>query len=139
MMKQDAGTMTAAPRGPAWLRSGMRPLAVALVMLIAVPGWAAAQQPPEQQPPDQLTREQTVEMVSQIMSNIQAAFPTIEQASSLEPAMVKGILMRATTMVLELRDDLANNPYLRVSSFAVDFPSGVSVEFSFPPAADLGE
>jgi hypothetical protein len=89
--------------------------------------------------PNDLTEDQTVEIVSQKLSDIQEEFPTIAQASTLEPAVVKRILVRALSMVMELRGELANSPYLRVSSFAVDFPSGVSVEFSVPPAEDRGE
>ncbi len=115
----------------AWGRSNL----LLLALLVAC-GGASAQ---EHKYPQHLSQEETIELVSQTMADIQSAFPTIDQASTLEPAVVKNILVRATSMVLELRDDLLTNNYLRVASFSVDFPSGVTVQFSFPPIEDKGE
>ena len=39
---------------------------------------------------------------------------------------------------MDLRDALSDNKYITIRTFSIDLPSGVSVQFDFPPE-DRGE
>lgn len=85
-----------------------------------------------------LTRQQTVDLIAHVLAEVQANFPSPNQALSLEQAVVQTQLAISTTKIMDLRDALSDNKHIRILSFAIDLPSGVSVQFDFP-AEDQGE
>jgi hypothetical protein len=87
---------------------------------------------------EQLTREQTVELIGRVLADIQATFPSPAQALSLEKQIVEQIIHNATAQIMDLRDALSDNYHIQVLSFSIDLPSGISVRFGFPPE-DRGE
>jgi hypothetical protein len=82
----------------------------------------------------ELSRQQTVELIAHVLSEIQANFPSATQALSLEQDVVRRQLEISTTKIMDLRDALSDNVHIRILTFSIDLPSGVSVEFDFPPA-----
>jgi hypothetical protein len=113
----------------------MKQLVLALILLIAALSPTLAQSIGKTA---QLNREETVALISKALTEVQSNFPSPAQSLSLEPAAVQKILKSATTQILNLRDELSDNNYIQVQSFSIDLPSGVSVQFSFPPE-DRGE
>lgn len=82
---------------------------------------------------EDLSREATIAAVSDALAEINAPFVRANYTSS-NADFLEGMIDGAITQVLVLRDGLASNPYVRLSSFTVGFPWGVSVEFTFPEA-----
>jgi hypothetical protein len=85
-----------------------------------------------------LTRQQTVDLIAHVLADVQANFPSPDQALSLEQAVVQTQLAVSTTKIMDLRDALSDNGHIRILTFSIDLPSGVSVQFDFPPE-DRGE
>ena len=77
-------------------------------------------------------------MVSKVLAEVQSNFPSPEQSLTLEPALVEKILKSATTQIMDLRDALSDNHFIQIQSFSINLPSGVLVNFAFPPE-DRGE
>lgn len=94
----------------------------ALLIGIVLPGAASAQ-----------TREETIAQTSVRIAQMQRRFAVDWQAAASDTAAATAVNL-ALTQVLALRDSLAGNPYVRVSSFSVGIPAGISVELTFPPA-----
>lgn len=109
-------------------------LLVAVAGLMAVSG-ASAQSLGRT---EELSREQTVQLIGHVLANVQSSFPSPAQALSLERAVVEQLLQSATSQIMDLRDALSDNNHIQIQSFSIDLPSGVSVEFVFPPE-DRGE
>ena len=86
----------------------------------------------------ELSRQQTVDLIAHVLAEVQANFPSPDQALSLEPAVVQKQLAVSTTKIMDLRDALSDNNYIMIRTFSIDLPSGVSVQFDFPPE-DRGE
>lgn len=84
---------------------------------------------------DELTRQQTVDLIAHVLAEVQANFPSANQALSLEQAVVEHKLARSTTQIMDLRDALSDNNHIRILTFSIDLPSGVSVAFDFPPTS----
>ena len=78
-------------------------------------------------------REETIAAASTRIAELQRSF-TVEWHSASSDTAAAMAVRSALTKVLELRDSLAGNPYVRVSSFSVGIPAGISVELTFPPA-----
>jgi hypothetical protein len=98
----------------------------ALVLLAALAQPAASQT---------LTKEETAQLVADQMAEINRVLPAaMFMSGSMSDSVVKEAVDAATRIILRLRDSLATNPYIRVSSFTVGLPAGVSVEFTFPPS-----
>ena len=110
-------------------------LGLSLLFVRAFFGSASAQTP---QSTEHLSRDETVSLVSTVLAEVQSNFPSPEQSLTLEPALVEKILKSATIQIMDLRDALADNHFIQIQSFTVNLPSGVSVEFTFPPD-DRGE
>lgn len=108
---------------------------LALLVALTLPGAAIAQPAPSTQ---HLTRDETVALVSQVLADVQSNFPSPAQALTLEPVLVEKILKSATIQIMDLRDSLADNHFIQIQAFLINLPSGVSVEFVFPPE-DRGE
>ncbi len=85
-----------------------------------------------------LTRQQTVDLIAHVLADVQANFPSPNQALSLEQAVVEKQLAISTTKIMDLRDALSDNTHIMIRTFSIDLPSGVSVQFDFPPK-DRGE
>lgn len=85
-----------------------------------------------------LTRDQTVELIANILADVQANFPSPTQALSLEQEVVRRQLALSTSKIMDLRDALSDNHHITIRTFSIDLPSGVSVQFDFPPE-DRGE
>lgn len=85
-----------------------------------------------------LTRQQTVDLIAHVLAEVQANFPSPNQALSLEQRVVEQKLAISTTKIMDLRDALSDNNHIMIRTFAIDLPSGVSVQFDFPPE-DRGE
>lgn len=85
-----------------------------------------------------LTRQQTVELIAHVLAEVQANFPSPTQALTLEQAVVEQKLAISTTKIMDLRDALSDNNFIMIRTFAIDLPSGVSIQFDFPPE-DRGE
>jgi hypothetical protein len=80
------------------------------------------------------TKEETLALVSERMASIQKDSSTFQQTyANYDTGTITRKLNEIVKMVSDLRDELSGNPYVRVSSFNVGLPFGVSVEFSFPP------
>ena len=111
----------------------MKMLLLLALAAVSTPVLAQYQQP-ESWSSDDLTRETTIERISAILADINAPYlRAAYQTNTLSEAVMRDVLDTSIREVLALRDNLASNPYVRVSSFSVGFPSGVSVEFTFPP------
>lgn len=83
---------------------------------------------------DDLTREAVIARISETLAEVNAPFARAAYSNTAaSEGMLEGIIQAGIREVLALRDGLASNPYVRVSSFSVGFPAGVSVEFTFPP------
>jgi len=85
-----------------------------------------------------MTKEATLLLVQENLSEIIEEYRTATSQAHLGHAMASASTLRsaldvAIRRVVALRDSLAGNPYVRVASFSVGFPSGVNVEFQFPP------
>jgi hypothetical protein len=87
---------------------------------------------------EDLTRQQTVDLIAHILADVQANFPSPAQALSLEQAVVQRQLADSATKIMDLRDALSDNNHIMIRTFSIDLPSGVSVQFDFPPE-DRGE
>jgi len=85
-----------------------------------------------------LTRQQTVDLIAHVLAEVQANFPSPAQAMSLEQTVVQQKLAISATKIMDLRDALSDNNYIMIRTFSIDLPSGVSVQFDFPPE-DRGE
>jgi len=86
----------------------------------------------------ELTRQQTVDLIAHVLAEVQANFPSPSQALSLERSVVQKQLAISTTKIMDLRDALSDNHHIMIRTFSIDLPSGVSVQFDFPPE-DRGE
>lgn len=86
----------------------------------------------------ELTRQQTVDLIAHVLAEVQANFPSPNQALSLELSVVQKQLAISTTKIMDLRDALSDNHHIMIRTFSIDLPSGVSVQFDFPPE-DRGE
>jgi hypothetical protein len=113
----------------------VRSFIVALLLLVGSATGAGAQGVVST---EHMTRDETVALVSQVLAEVQSNFPSPEQSLTLEPALVEKILKSATIQIMDLRDSLADNHFIQIQSFLINLPSGVSVEFVFPPE-DRGE
>lgn len=85
-----------------------------------------------------LSREATFDQVSTALARISEGYrqdytQAIDAGTFLEP-----VFDATLQQVVALRDAVASNPYVRISSFTITagFPPSVSVEFTFPPAAE---
>ena len=87
---------------------------------------------------EQLTRQQTVDLIAHVLAEVQANFPSPDQALSLEQSVVQAKLAISATKIMDLRDALSDNNHIMIRTFSIDLPSGVSVQFDFPPE-DRGE
>ncbi len=85
-----------------------------------------------------LTRQQTVDLIAHVLAEVQATFPSPTQALSLEQSVVQQKLAISATKIMDLRDALSDNYHIMIRTFSIDLPSGVSVQFDFPPE-DRGE
>ena len=85
-----------------------------------------------------LNRQQTVDLIANVLADVQANFPSPTQALSLEQSVVRHQLAVSTTKIMDLRDALSDNHHITIRTFSIDLPSGVSVQFDFPPE-DRGE
>lgn len=80
-----------------------------------------------------LSRQATIDAVSDALTEINEPFAA--SSEGVQPAGWWGDRVdEAVTQVMDLRDVLAGNPFVRVSSFTVGFPWGVAVELTFPPS-----
>ena len=113
----------------------LRRLGLSLLFVLTLFGGANAE---TRQSTERLSRDETVALVSTVLAQVQSNFPSPEQSLTLEPALVEKILKSATIQIMDLRDALADNHFIQIQSFTVNLPSGVSVEFTFPPD-DRGE
>jgi hypothetical protein len=86
----------------------------------------------------ELTRQQTVDLIAHVLADVQSNFPSPNQAPTLEQRVVEQKLASSTTKIMDLRDALSDNNHIMVLTFSIDLPSGVSVQFDFPPE-DRGE
>ena len=83
------------------------------------------------------TADAASEIIADKMAEIHALFPATQWSSAgVTDEAIRSMTEAATKKVLELRDALASNPYVRVSGFSVGVPAGVSVEFTFPPKTE---
>lgn len=87
---------------------------------------------------EDLTRQQTVDLIARILADVQANFPSPAQALSLEQSVVKAKLADSATKIMDLRDALSHNNHIMIRTFSIGLPSGVSVQLDFPPE-DRGE
>ena len=87
---------------------------------------------------EELTRQQTVDLIAHVLADVQANFPSPAQALSLEQAVVQRQLAVSASKIMDLRDALSDNNHIMIRTFSIDLPSGVSVQFDFPPE-DRGE
>lgn len=113
----------------------LRKFGLSILFAFTLISVAVAQAPESTQ---HLTRDDTVALVSRVLAEVQSNFPSPEQSLTLEPTVVEKILKSATIQIMDLRDALADNYFIQIHSFTVNLPSGVSVEFVFPPE-DRGE
>jgi hypothetical protein len=86
----------------------------------------------------ELSRQQTVDLIAHVLAEVQANFPSPNQALTLEQRVVEQKLAISTTKIMDLRDALSDNNHIMIRTFSIDLPSGVSVQFDFPPE-DRGE
>ena len=100
--------------------AAVRPVAIAAALLFGAISLAQAQSLGRT---EGLTREQTVDLIAHVLADVQSNFPSPAQALSLELTVVQKQLAMSTTMI---------------RTFSIDLPSGVTVEFDFPPE-DRGE
>lgn len=83
------------------------------------------------------TADSTTEIIADKMAEIHALFPAAQwNGAGVSDEAIRSVTEAAIKKVIELRDALASNPYVRVSSFSVGLPAGVSVEFTFPPKTE---
>ena len=73
-----------------------------------------------------MSREDTLEYIGSELADINENFQP--QQTGLTVEAVKFAIER----VMALRERLADNPYVRIESFSVGLPAGVSVDFTFP-------
>ncbi len=78
------------------------------------------------------TREETLQRVSAAIAKINETMPSQQEYATAKTGYIEDKVNEALKMVLDLRDSLSGNPYVRVSSVSVGLPIGVSVELSFP-------
>ena len=86
----------------------------------------------------ELSRQQTVDLIAHVLADVQANFPSPNQALTLEKRVVEQKLASSATKIMDLRDALSDNNHIMIRTFSIDLPSGVSVQFDFPPE-DRGE
>lgn len=86
----------------------------------------------------ELSRQQTVDLIAHVLAEVQANFPSPNQALTLEQKIVEQKLAISATKIMDLRDALSDNNHIMIRTFSIDLPSGVSVQFDFPPE-DRGE
>lgn len=102
---------------------------IVLVLLLANSSFAVAQTRAE--PTSTVVRDATVAEIAQEFAELNINFQRDWQMAITEDA-AKAIVDTAIRRVLALRDRLADNPYIRIASFSVGLPAGISVEFTFP-------
>lgn len=105
----------------------------AVVGIVILSASAAAQDVDLSTPQDwsDLTKAATIEAVSDALAEINKPFAITNGTGY--PVGYWGMeqtINDAIIQMVNLRDTLSSNPYVRVSSFTVGFPWGVSVEFS---------
>lgn len=85
-----------------------------------------------------LTRDATLDQVATALARISEDYRTDYQTAVDAGAFLEPVFNATLDQVVALRDAVASNPYVRISSFTITagFPPSVSIEFSFPPAAD---
>ncbi len=105
----------------------MRKTSILTIAILAALNASASGQVPASQ-------EETISLISEKLAAINEPFM---QAYSGQPipteSVVENLINNSIQRVLELREQLSGNLYVRLNSFAVGIPSGVSVEFTFPP------
>jgi hypothetical protein len=82
----------------------------------------------------QITREQTVQKISKALSEINSQNAQIKMSSTAWEVS-KAAMDRIVKIAVDLANDLATNPYVRVKGFTIGFPSGVAVEFEWKASA----
>lgn len=80
-------------------------------------------------------REQTIAMVisrvAQIQADSAAAYQPFVHGDAVPAEALKPVLEQAIKQAVDLRDELASNPFVRVASISIAFPAGVTIELSF--------
>lgn len=109
----------------------LRNLAVSLLLLST----SAASAQPQNEAISTVVRDVTIAEISKEFGELNMQFRTEWQMAMTEDAAT-AVVEAAIKRVLALRDRLADNPYIRVASFSVGLPAGISVEFSLPEQAD---
>ena len=79
-----------------------------------------------------IDRETTIQRVSEEVAAASARFQREVMAAANDPDDLQKAIADAVAVLLGLRDFLAQNPFVRLNSFSVGIPSGLTVEFTFP-------
>jgi hypothetical protein len=77
-------------------------------------------------------RQETIDEISKAMARIQADFNSSAIQASADPGVIEIAVEAAIDQMLNLRNYLVGNPYVRLAGFSVGFPAGISAEFEFP-------
>jgi hypothetical protein len=82
-----------------------------------------------------LSREATIDQVAAALARINENYQQDYIAAVDAGAFLEPVFNATLVQVVALRDAVASNPYVRISSFTITagIPPSVSVEFTFPP------
>ena len=78
-----------------------------------------------------VVRDATVAEIAQDIAELNINFQR-EWQMAMTADIAQDVVDSAIKRVLALRDRLADNPYIRIASFSIGLPAGISVEFTFP-------
>lgn len=107
------------------MRPSILPVLVTVLALWSV--GADAQQAPDRAQ----TIEAVISRVAQIQADAAAAYQPLVSGGSITSEALKPVLERSLKMAVDLRDELASNPHVRISSIGVGFPGGITIGLTF--------
>lgn len=76
------------------------------------------------------SREETLKLISDTLAEVNNSQRAVYQ-NALPTSQTSEIIDSALQKIVDLRDELKDNPYVRISGFTVSIPWGVSVDLTF--------
>lgn len=104
---------------------------IVYVLFLLIIGCSAAAAQDRSEPMSTVGRDATVAEIAEEFAELNLRFQQEWQMAVTEDA-AQMVVDAAIKRVLALKDRLADNPYVRIASFSIGLPAGISVEFSFP-------
>ena len=80
-------------------------------------------------------RADTVQNVSTELAKIQSSYVASTAYAGSDTGLIDSAMQIAINQMIDLRNSLVDNPYVRLSGFSVGFPAGITAEFEFPEDA----